>query len=161
MEIEINKIKYSRATIDDIEILIEYRVRFLNEFFNHSDDEETEILKMELQQYFSKEIPLNSFISWLAEYNGKILGISGMVVWQIPANYNIKSGKRGYILNMYTIPEARRNGISTQLLKKLIKEAKLLGINLLNLHPSEDGMNIYKKAGFIKPDHIELELKLK
>jgi len=42
----------------------------------------------------------------------------------------------------------------------LIKEAKSLGLTYLHLHPSKDGINIYKKAGFVKFGHIELELRL-
>ena len=161
MEIENDKIKYRRANIDDIESLIDYRVRCLNEICDHPEDGETEILRKALKEYFSKAIPSNDFIAWLAEYNGNIIGTSGMVVWQIPARYGgLESGKLGYILNLYTIPEARRKGICTRLLNELIKEAKSLGLTYLHLHASEDGMNIYRKAGFVKPDQIELELRL-
>jgi len=161
MEIENDKINYRRANIDDIEILIDHRVRFLNEFYNHPEDDETEILKKVLQEYFSEAIPSNDFIAWLAEYNGKIIGTSGMVVWQMPARYGgLESGRLGYILNLYTIPEARRKGICTRLLNELIKEARSLGLTYLHLHASEDGINIYRKAGFVKPDQIELKLGL-
>ncbi|MDH5753780.1 MAG: GNAT family N-acetyltransferase [Candidatus Bathyarchaeota archaeon] len=161
MEIENDKINYRRAHIDDIEVLIDYRVRFLNELFNHPEDDETEILRKTLREYFSKAIPSNDFIGWLAEYNGKIIGTGGMVVWQMPAKYGgLESGKLGYILNLYTISEARRKGICTRLLNELIKEAKSLGLKYLHLHASEDGISIYKKAGFVMPDQIELKLKL-
>ncbi|MDH5460150.1 MAG: GNAT family N-acetyltransferase [Candidatus Bathyarchaeota archaeon] len=161
MEIKNDKINYRRAHIDDIEVLIDYRVRFLNELFNHPEDDETEILRKTLREYFSKAIPSNDFIGWLAEYNGKIIGTGGMVVWQMPAKYGgLESGKLGYILNLYTISEARRKGICTRLLNELIKEAKSLGLKYLHLHASEDGISIYKKAGFVMPDQIELKLKL-
>ena len=161
MEIENDKINYRRANIDDIDFLIDYRVRFLNELYNHPEDDEIEILKKALRKYFSEAIPSNDFIAWLAEYNGKIVGTSGMVLWQIPARYGgLESGKLGYILNLYTIPEARRKGICTRLLNKLIKEAKLLGLTYLHLHASEDGIDIYRKTGFVKPDQIELKLRL-
>ncbi|MDH5782349.1 MAG: GNAT family N-acetyltransferase [Candidatus Bathyarchaeota archaeon] len=161
MGIENDKINYRRANIDDIEVLIDYRVRFLNELYNHPEDDETEILKKALRGYFSEAIHSNDFIAWLAEYNGKIIGTSGMVVWRMPARYGgIESGKLGYILNQYTIPEARRKGICTRLLDELIEEAKSLGLRYLHLHASEDGINIYRKAGFVEPDQIELKLKL-
>jgi len=79
----------------------------------------------------------------------------------MPARYGgLESGKLGYILNLYTIPEARKKGICTRLLNELIKEAKSLGLTYLHLHASEDGMNIYRKTGFAKPDQIELKLRL-
>jgi GNAT superfamily N-acetyltransferase len=161
MEIENYRINYRRANVDDIGILVGFRVRFLNELYNHPEDDETEILRKALREYFSEAIPSNDFIAWLAEYNGKIIGTSGMVVWQMPARYGgLESGKLGYILNLYIIPEARRKGICTRLLNELIEEAKSLGLTYLHLHASEDGINIYRKAGFAEPDQIELKLRL-
>ena len=61
---------------------------------------------------------------------------------------------------MYTLPEFRRNGISTELLKRLIVDAKLLKIDILNLHATKDGINIYRKFGFTEPIDPELELNL-
>ena len=61
---------------------------------------------------------------------------------------------------MYTIPEARGKGVCTRLLNKLIKEARSLGITYLHLRASDDGINIYRKAGFVEPEQIEMELKL-
>jgi len=161
MEIENDKINYRRANINDVEILVDYRVRFLNELYNHPEDDETEILRKALRQYFSEAIPSNNFIAWLAEYNGRIIGTSGMVVWQMPARYGgLESGRLGYILNLYTVPGARRKGICTRLLNELIKEAKSLGLKYLHLHASEEGINIYRKAGFVEPDQIELILRI-
>ena len=161
MEIERDKINYRRANISDIEFLVDYRVRFLNELYNHPEDDETEILRKALRQYFSEAIPSNNFIAWLAEYSWKIIGTSGMVVWRMPAKYGgLESGRLGYILNLYTVPEARRKGICTRLLNELIKEAKSLGLKYLHLHASEEGINIYRKAGFVEPDQTELILRL-
>jgi len=72
----------------------------------------------------------------------------------------LESGRLGYILNLYTVPEARRKGICTRLLNELIKEAKSLGLKYLHLHSSEEGRNIYRKAGFVEPDQTELILRL-
>ncbi|TET24178.1 MAG: GNAT family N-acetyltransferase [Candidatus Bathyarchaeum sp.] len=162
MKIATDEISYRRANIDDLEALISCRVRFLNELYNHPDDEQTEVLRKSLRQYFYKAITSNDFVAWVAEYNGRIIGTSGMVVWQRPANYgDLESGKLGYLLNFYTIPEARRKGICTQLLNELIKEARLIGLKYLHLNATKDGIRIYRKAGFVEPDDIELELRLK
>jgi GNAT superfamily N-acetyltransferase len=159
--IEKDKINYRRATTDDIEILIDFRIRFLNELYNHPENEESKALRPALRQYFSQAISDNDFIAWLAEYDGKTIGTSGMVVWRLPSRYGgLEAGRLGYILNMFTIPEARNKGICTRLLKELIKEAQSLGLKYVHLHASVDGMNIYKKAGFVRPELVELELKL-
>lgn len=161
MTIAREQIHYRRAQTSDIDTLINFRIRFLNELYNHPENEESEIIKKGLREYFSKAIPAKNFVAWLAEYNGKTIGTSGMVIWHVPSRYGgLESGRLGYILNMYTVPEARKKGICTQLLNKLITKARSLGLKYLHLHASAAGMNIYKKAGFAKPQLVEIELKL-
>ncbi len=161
MKIETDKINYRRANIDDVETLVDLRARFLNELYNHPYDDETKILKRSLRQYLSEAIPSNDFVAWVAEHNERIIGTGGMVVWRMPSRYGgLESGRLGYVLNLYTIPEARRKGIGTRLLNELIEEAGSLGLKYLHLHSSEDGTNMYRKAGFTEPDEIELRLRL-
>jgi GNAT superfamily N-acetyltransferase len=161
MKVEKSRIKYRRATVHDVQTLIDYRVRFLNELYNHPENDKTEVLRKSLGRYFSEAIPSNSFIAWLAEYDGKTIGTGGMVVWQMPGRYGgLETGRLGYILNMYTIPEARGKGVCTRLLQELIRETKSLGLRYLHLHASEAGMDIYRKAGFVEPRQKELALKL-
>jgi hypothetical protein len=46
------------------------------------------------------------------------------------------------------------------MLHELIREAKTLGLKHLHLHASEEGIRIYRKAGFASPEQTELELTL-
>jgi GNAT superfamily N-acetyltransferase len=155
------KIRYRRATINDVGTLVDFRIRFLNELDNHPENEKTQMLRNSLKQYFSESIPSNCFVGWLAECEGKTVGTSGMVVWQIPGRYGgLEEGRLGYILNMYTVPEARGKGICTRLLDELMKEARKLGLKYLHLHASEDGVGIYKKAGFTYPKQVEMIMRL-
>jgi len=89
-----------------------------------------------------------------------LVAISGMVIWQLPPKYNIINGIAGYILNMYTIPEERNKGICTNLLRRLIEDAKQRGVSYLHLHASANGLHIYQKAGFEQPEQIELSLQI-
>jgi GNAT superfamily N-acetyltransferase len=159
-DIDKDKIVFRRATVDDAEVLTDFRVRFLRETFGAGDEDETGLLKEGLREYFAKAIPAGGFVAWLAEYEGGIIATSGMVVWQKPGGYTSLSGKTGYILNMYTVPEARGLGIAGRLFDELINEAEAAGIKHLHLHATEDGMGIYRRAGFAEPGLVELELKL-
>jgi len=154
------EIVYRRATIADVPLLVDYRVRFLNELDKHPENDETKAVRKSLLEYFAKAIPLGDFIAWVAECNGRIVATSGMVVWEKPALYEVESGKLGYLLNIYTIPEARKKGIATRLLNELINEAKLLGLKYLHLHASKNGEPIYRRAGFVEPHMPKLTLRL-
>ena len=155
------EILYRRATLDDVPTLVVYRIRFLNELYSHHENNETKVVRASILEYFTKAIPSRDFVAWVAELDGKIVATSGMVVWQRPAIYGgVESGRLGYLLNFYTIPEARRKGIATGLLNELIKEARLLGLRYLHLHASKEGEPMYRKAGFVDPRMPELALKL-
>jgi GNAT superfamily N-acetyltransferase len=161
MAIKKERIVYRRAAIGDVPVLVSCRIRFLNELYSHPENDETAVMRKSLLAYFTKAIPSNDFIAWVAEYNGRIIATSGLVVWEKPAIYGgVESGKLGYLLNFYTIPEAREKGICTRLLNELIKEAKSIGLKYLHLHASKDSINIYRKAGFMELDQPELELRL-
>ena len=154
------EIVYRRGTLDDVQALVDLRVRFLNELLNHPEDNETRVVRKSLLEYFTEAIPSRDFVAWVAEYGGKIVATGGMVVWRIPARYGVvESGKLGYLLNFYTIPEARGKGIATRLLNELIGEARSMGLRYVHLHASKDGEPIYRKAGFVEPKMPELVLR--
>jgi GNAT superfamily N-acetyltransferase len=153
-------VKYRRVNIEDIEDLVNFRIQFLNDETTHPNVYETKKLRMAIKQYFTWAIPSKIFICWIAEYEGRIVGSSGLVTWQIPGRFGFQSGKHGYILNMYTIPEMREKGVATHLLNKLIGEAKSIGIERLHLHARKAGLKLYRKMGFEEPPNPELEMRL-
>ncbi|KYG36762.1 acetyltransferase [Bacillus gaemokensis] len=70
---------------------------------------------------------------------------------------NNLEGKEAYILNMYTLPEYRGNGLAKKLLQHCIKECKENGVKRIWLHSSKDGELLYKKMGFThKTNEMEL-----
>ena len=154
------QIKYKKAKESDIEILVEWRMKFLKNFFNKTNEEENKNLEIEIRKYLEKSLPENNYIAWLAEIKNEIVGIGAMAIYYAPPKYSVPNGKIGYILNIYTLQEARGKGIGTAILSKLIEEAKENDIHYLNLHASQDGLNIYKNAGFEFVDN-EYCLKLK
>ncbi|MDE3838266.1 N-acetyltransferase [Bacillus methanolicus] len=69
------------------------------------------------------------------------------------------SGLEAYIMNMYTKPDFRGQGIARSLLEECISYCKSLGVERIWLHASSDGYSLYKKMGFIeKNSEIELIL---
>ena len=54
----------------------------------------------------------------------------------------------GTILNVYTKPQFRKQGISTKVLSKLIDKAKRYNISKLELSATDMGKSLYEKIGF-------------
>ena len=84
----------------------------------------------------------------------KIVGTLGLQILKyIPACLN--SGIEGYICNVYTLKEYRRNGICTNLLKECIEFAKRNNIIKLKLTCDiPNARRIYAKQGFVKEEYI-------
>ncbi|MBN2379570.1 GNAT family N-acetyltransferase [candidate division WOR-3 bacterium] len=153
-------VTYHRATKAEIDVLVEFRLRFLAEHAGCKKLPDEDTLREYLKGYFEKAIPEVAFLAWLAKKNDEVVATSGMVIWQMPPNNSVKTGRQGYILNMYTVPDARRQGICAVLLEKMIDEAKALGLSRVHLHASKMGEGIYRRRGFREPGEVELLMRL-
>jgi len=161
MIIDRTKISTRKATVNDIETLIEYRLIFLKETYGIPPPEKEVCLKKSLMNYFTRSMKNNSFISWIAEYDNKSIGFSGMVIREQPGNFEIPNGRTGYILNMFTVKDFRKNGIGSILFQKLIEEATNRNLDKIELHATHDGEHIYRQYDFKEPHDKALEIILK
>jgi GNAT superfamily N-acetyltransferase len=161
MKIDKSKVKIHRIGINEIPVLVEYRLAYLAELQGIPDEMYKIKLKHDLELYFRKALEGGRFFALYAETEGKILSFGGMIIKEIPGDSNKSSYLEGDILNMYTIPEARRQGISSMILEQILAEAKLMGICKVALHTSKDGEILYRKFGFSEPVYPYLELVLK
>ena len=134
---------YRKATEKDIDSIVEMRINLLIE---EAATIPTDI-RAELKEYFSIEIN-KTIVVMLAEEKDKIVATSSVIFQKYPPSFSNKEGMRAYITNVYTMPEYRRQGISTKLLDKLIEEVKKRGISYVWLWATEQGTYLYKKYGF-------------
>jgi len=160
MNIDIQKIVIRNVELEDISSMVRYRLDYLTEMQGERDDTFIKKLKIEMNGFFKKGILNGSFIALVAESDDNIVAYGGLVLKEIPGDFNCMSYLEGDILNMYTIPQARRQGISTLILKQLLIEAKRIGVTKLALHTSEDGEKLYRSIGFTEPFYPYLELPL-
>jgi GNAT superfamily N-acetyltransferase len=160
MQIDLSNIKIREIGPQEIELLTNYRLAYLTEMQGEQSDEYHQKLRNELNAYFTEALAENRFFAYLAELKGEILSFGAMVIKTIPGDFNQSSYLEGDILNMFTIPVARRNGISAMILQQLINEARNRGISKIALHTSKDGEKLYRKFGFSEPIYPVLELCL-
>jgi GNAT superfamily N-acetyltransferase len=158
MESGIQHITIRRVTGDDLEEMTEYRIAYLTELQGERSPEYIAVLKKELLAYFRDAMAAGKFFALVAESENCVLAYGGMVIKEIPGDFNKASYLEGDILNMYTIPEERRKGISTMILNQLITEARKSGISKVSLHTSPAGEKLYRKSGFSDPLFPVLEL---
>ncbi len=141
------KIQYQKASVRDAKSLVKLRCEFLREikFF---DEQVRKSLEKANKEYFIKSLGDGSFVSWIAIADGEIIATSGICFYTVPPNAKSISGKVGYIQNMYTKKEFRRQGIAATLLVKTIGEARSRGCDKVVLGATEAGKSLYEKFGF-------------
>lgn len=145
-----HSIEYKRADIHDIDLLIDYRVEFLAAHFGPQDKAVEQPFRTEMRSYLEQTIPNNTYICYYAVCDNVVAGIGGMVIRQRPGNFINPAGRDGYIMSMYTLPEYRRRGIAINIVNLLVKAGKALGVNVFELHATEEGEPVYIKDGFKK-----------
>jgi predicted GNAT family acetyltransferase len=64
----------------------------------------------------------------------------------------------GFIGDVYTFPEYRKNGYATKLTKGVVKWLKEKEVRSIRLFASKEGKDIYEKIGFEESDEMVLEL---
>src|SRR6476619_2696412 len=115
-------IHFRLATSQDIDALIRMRIAFLSEIGQTPDD--ATAFKDALRNYFTAHLAAADFVSCLAESDGEIIATSGMVFHIHPPSVKNPNGRGAHIMNMYTLPGFRGQGIATKLLRQLLDIAR-------------------------------------
>lgn len=58
------------------------------------------------------------------------------------------TGSRAHLMNVYTVPSHRRQGVARQMVTALMEEAKRRGITEISLDATEAGRPLYESLGF-------------
>lgn len=146
---------YRRATLEDVGSLVSLRLAFLAEVSGATESDP--VLRESLAEYFSRTIPSEEFIGFLAVSDGAIIATSGLVFHRHPPSNRNPTGREAYIMNVYTDPAWRRRGIATRLLELLIDYARQNNCGKISMHALPQGRSIYVSAGFVP---IETEMRL-
>ncbi len=160
MNINNKDLVYRKLCNNDTDLFIKLRLDFINEFHKDVDETEKDKLKNSLRNYFERHIKNNDFIGIICEYNKEVISAAYLIIGEWPANRNFINGKIATLLNVYTYPEYRKNGIGTNIIKKIIEAAKEQNVSIINLLATEDGESVYKKAGFTETEDKSMRLKL-
>lgn len=150
-------ITYKQANLDDIELLVKSRIIVLREA-NHLDDSaDMSEVKAQSYDYYRKAILNGECIVYLVFDDDKLVGCGGVSFFRVMPTCHNPTGKKAYLMNIYTSPEYRRKGIAYKTLDLLIKATREKGINHITLESTAMGRPMYEKYGFTKMnDEMEL-----
>ena len=154
----LEKFEYKKATIEDIDELVRTRIMVLRVANNLSDDVDMFVVEEESYKYYRRALETGEHIAYLVYDNGTFIGAGGVSFYHVMPTYHNSTGKKAYIMNMYTAPEYRRQGIAFHTLDLLVKDARKQGALQIALEATDMGRPLYERYGFVKmEDEMELD----
>ena len=153
----VQKFEYKKATLEDIDELVRTRIIVLRAANKLSDDEDMSVVEEESYAYYKRALETGEHIAYLVYDNGIFIGAGGVSLYQVMPIYHNTTGKKAYIMNMYTAPEYRRQGIAIRTLDLLVNDAREQGMLQIALEATDMGRLLYERYGFVKmEDEMEL-----
>lgn len=131
-----------RATVADIDQLVELRVAFLRDA-GHEIDELS--LRSAVASYFARALPTDDVLVWVVDDGPRIVSTGAMTVYERMSWDGVS--KEGYVLNMYTVPGFRRRGIASAIVDAMLEHARANDLRLA-LIALDDARAIYERVGF-------------
>ena len=149
--------EFRLATPADVDSLVRLRAAFLAELTD-CDPNDLGLLNA-MSQYFAEKLSSRDFQAFVAVVNGRVVATTGLIVRQNPPSAKNLEGRRGIILNVFTIPAFRGRGLATALLERTLAAAHEARCGRVVLHASERAVSIYRRAGFV-PVNSEMRIDL-
>lgn len=140
------------ATASDADIVAFHRAAMFREMHALSDERYAE-LKTAACAYLTRALSSGEYVGWLVEAEGRIIAGAGVQIRAIlPRPETL--GPEAIVLNVYTDPAFRRQGIAELLMRRVIDWSREAGIGRLVLHASTDGRPLYEKLGFTQTNEM-------
>jgi len=136
---------YKITTPSDIELLMESRLTMLREVNSLLPDYQFSDEFVD----FSREYFLNGDQTTVLAFDGDIVvGCASISYITIMPTFSHPSGKRAHLMNVYTAPSIRGQGVAKKMVTMLIDEAWAKGATEISLDATTMGRPLYERLGF-------------
>jgi GNAT superfamily N-acetyltransferase len=136
-----------RATVDDATLIAQHRHLM---FADNDFTTEARLREMDaaFEPWVRDHLADNTYVGILLEEDGRVLAGGGIYYMDFPPHWSDPEPLRAYLLNFYTVPEARGRGYAKLVLEEALAECRTRGPRVITLHASRFGRPIYERYGF-------------
>lgn len=100
-----------------------------------------------------------SYFGFVAEKEGNAIAGVGLMAIDWPPNpRHPQVAKRGYVLNLFVEPDARRQGIAGQLMAAAERAFEERGLSYVILHSTKQGRALYEVEGWTQTSEMAKKL---
>ena len=148
---------YKRATLADLDILTETRIEALRAANRLDASADMTQVERATLAYYRSALADGSHTAYLVFDGDVFVGAGGVSYYAVMPTYHNPTGRKAYIMNMYTRPAYRRRGIAARTLDLLVQDARGRGVHAISLEATSMGRPLYEAYGFV-PMTSEMEL---
>ena len=140
------------------EILAHRRLMFLD--MGHRDEAVLDAIVRSSRPTIRHYLAEGSYRGWFAiASDGRVAAGAGLLITDLVSGpLAPEQSRRAYLLNVYTYPEFRKQGLARELTQKAIEWCRAEGFKVLWLHASEHGRPLYEAMGFEATNEMKLIL---
>lgn len=141
---------YRKADIGDLDLLTASRITVLRAANKLSEDADMSEVERQSREYYRRALAEGTHTAYLVFDGDRLIGTGGVSYYTVMPTCDVPTGKKAYIMNMYTDPSYRRRGVAIKTLDLLVRDALARGVRHICLEATDMGRPLYEKYGFIK-----------
>jgi GNAT superfamily N-acetyltransferase len=146
------------ATAADLPTIMRHRRHMFTDM-GFRDEASLDAMEATSAPFIKTGLESGSYRGWLVETADGVVAGGGVVMLNYPSSPRDPSPRRAYILNMYTEPTYRRQGLAKLIVEAMICWCREQGFGWVSLHASDDGRHLYETLGFKPTNEMRLVLK--
>jgi len=157
-EIRQGNISIRTATLDDAEAIVGHRRGMFFDMGYHNEEELNRMIGA-FRPWLREKMASAEYLAWVASGgDGTIVAGLGLWLMDWPPHMVGPGSRRGNILNVYTAPSFRRQGIARRLMEAALEWCRTHGIPAVILHASDEGRPLYENLGFAPTNEMRLTI---
>ena len=147
-----------RATLADAAAIAQHR-RSMFRDMGHGDEKALNSMMARFLPWLERKMESGEYLAWLAvTIEGRVVAGAGLWLMDWPPHMRGSSALRGNILNVYTEPGFRRQGLARRLVATVLDWCKNNKIDVVILHASREGRPLYESMGFEASNEMRINL---
>ncbi|MCR5539942.1 MAG: GNAT family N-acetyltransferase [Ruminococcus sp.] len=146
-------IEFKRADLSDLDMLVSSRIKVLIAANKLPEDTDMSLIEQQSRDYYKQSLADGTHTAYLVYDGDDIIAAGGVSYYRVMPTCDVPTGRKAYIMNMYTDPRYRRQGIAYKTLSLLVEDAKSKGVDFISLEATDTGRPLYEKFGFVGTPH--------
>lgn len=144
------------ATLEDAAtIAAQRRAMFFD--MGYRDDSVLDSMTEAFLPWVREKMSAGEYLGWFAAAeDGSIAAGAGLWLMDWPPHMIGPGNRRGNILNVYTHPDFRRQGLARRLTQTAVNWCREHGVRTVILHASDEGRDLYRALGFEATNEMRL-----